>query len=102
MSSRHEGTVASWPPSGGSTAGGLAGGLGHAGPLVPGGPPVPTGPVDEAESPAGEAAPAPAADASEGDSGSSGLSPWVPLGIGLLVAGLAVSVPWLLGKRFAW
>jgi hypothetical protein len=87
--------------SGGSTTGGLPNGLGHAGPLVPGGAPVPTGPATAEEPPAGsEAAPSSSAQ-SEGDGGS-GTSPWAPLGIGLLAATLAVCVPWLLGKRFAW
>ena len=29
-------------------------------------------------------------------------SPWVPIGIGLAVASLAVAVPWWLGRRYDW
>jgi Prenyltransferase and squalene oxidase repeat len=29
-------------------------------------------------------------------------SPWVPLGIGALATALAIAIPWLLGRRFAW
>jgi hypothetical protein len=36
----------------------------------------------------------------EGDDGPS--SPWIPIGIGLGVGALALVVPLLLGKRFAW
>jgi hypothetical protein len=87
--------------SGGSTTGGLSGGLGHAGPLVPGGAPVPTGPATAEETPVGPEV-APSSSSQSGGDGGSGPSPWVPLGIGLLAATLAVCVPWLLGKRFAW
>jgi hypothetical protein len=86
--------------TGGSTTGGLSGGLGHAGPLVPGGPPVPTAPATEGESPV--TAEAPTTSTQSGGGGDPGPAPWVPAGIGLLVATLAVCVPWLLGKRFAW
>ena len=62
---------------------------------------MPTGPTGEGESPAaGEAAPSASAQSEGG--GDSGPAPWVPAGIGLLLATLAVCVPWLLGKRFAW
>ena len=29
-------------------------------------------------------------------------SPWVPVGIGLAVASLAIAVPWWLGRRYGW
>jgi energy-coupling factor transport system substrate-specific component len=29
-------------------------------------------------------------------------SPWLPIGIGLAATALAIGVPWLLGRRFAW
>ena len=45
---------------------------------------------------------APSSSSQSEEDGGSGPSPWVPLGIGLLAATLAVCVPWLLGKRFAW
>lgn len=31
-----------------------------------------------------------------------GPSPWPPLGVGLLAAGLALGVPWWLGRRYGW
>ncbi len=84
--------------------GSIAGGSGHAGPLVPAAPASPSGGPGTL-SPGGEGSglteAAPAA-AIEETSGNQGGSPWIPIGIGVAVAALAVIGPWLLGKRFAW
>jgi energy-coupling factor transport system substrate-specific component len=58
------------------------------------------------ESPEGEAAVIPSeptAPAMEPVSASGATpSPWVPIGIGLAGTALAIGVPWLLGRRYAW
>ncbi len=74
--------------------------VGGSGPLVPeagtAAPPSVSGePEIEGE---GLTQASPAASVDEGDSP----SPWVPIGIGLGITALAVALPLLLGKRFAW
>jgi hypothetical protein len=95
--------------SGGSGSGSGGGSTGHAGPLVPGAtapPPVggagailpPASSTQNAPEDLVEASPA----ASVGPDPDDPASPWIPIGIGLGVGLLALVVPLLLGRRYAW
>jgi hypothetical protein len=53
---------------------------------------------DEAESPPAEGSAAPAFEASDG----SAPEPWIPIGVGLATAALALGSVLLLGRRFSW
>jgi energy-coupling factor transport system substrate-specific component len=65
---------------------------------VPAVPPA-TGPEgDEAESPGAEGSDAPTFEASD----DSAPEPWIPIGVGLATAGLALGSVLLLGRRFSW
>jgi energy-coupling factor transport system substrate-specific component len=86
--------------SGGVSPGSTGGGAGHAGPLVPAAPgTVPTSPATISPEEGGLTEAAPAAEVASADEGG---SPWIPIGIGLGVGAVALLVPLLLGKRFAW
>jgi hypothetical protein len=96
------------PGSGGSGSGG-GGGSAHAGPLVPEStavPPIggagailpPASSAEEKPDSLVKAAPASAVEADPGDPA----SPWIPIGIGLGVGVIALLVPLVLGRRFAW
>jgi energy-coupling factor transport system substrate-specific component len=88
--------IAGPPGSGGSSSAG-------SGPLVPevsaSGPATDVPPAEPEEDP-GLTSAAPASAAVE-DAGA-GTSPWVPIGIALGLTALAVAVPWVLGRRYAW
>ncbi|MFI5028692.1 MAG: prenyltransferase/squalene oxidase repeat-containing protein [Solirubrobacterales bacterium] len=102
------GSSAAAPSGGGGGVGpgSIAGGSGHAGPLVPEAAPPASPPGETAPgSPDGEGSnlteatqTAAVEPAGEGGSG----SPWIPIGIGLGVGAIALLAPWLLGKRYAW
>jgi len=83
------------PGTGGSSSRG-------AGPLVPEvsatGPATGVPTIESEGSGLTEASPASAIEPGE----DSGGSPWVPIGIALGLTALAVAVPWVLGRRFAW
>jgi hypothetical protein len=96
-----------------SLGGGSSGGTAHAGPLIPGSspaaPPIrgagaitpPTVPGEvEAAQPGGltEAEPASAV----GPAADDPASPWIPIGIGLGVGLIALVLPVVLGRRYAW
>jgi energy-coupling factor transport system substrate-specific component len=76
---------------------------GGSGPLVPESstaiPPATGTPAPEGEEGSGLTRATPASSIEEGGSGT---SPWVPIGIGLGITALAVALPLLLGRRYAW
>jgi energy-coupling factor transport system substrate-specific component len=100
------------PSSNGGSGGGSGGGTGHAGPVIPGttvAPPIqgagaitpPTVPGEGEEPGSGglvEAEPASAVGPEDGGPA----SPWIPIGIGLGVGLLALVLPVVLGRRYAW
>jgi len=90
------------PASEGSGSGGAPGSSIPAIPPAPGGSITPpsTG-VPEAEDPAASPPPSPAPEPAATENGE-GPSPLPPVGIGLATAGLAIGVPWWLGRRNGW
>ena len=78
-------------PSAPSTGGAGAG-------AIPEVPPTTSPEGDEAESPPAEGSDIPAFEASD----DSAPEPWIPIGVGLATAGLALGSVLLLGRRFSW
>ena len=69
---------------------------------TPSGPPALEGSAPEGSEPETTEAPAPAAGSEPVSASEPSPSPWAPLGIGVAATALAIGLPWMLGRRFAW